>query len=161
MLRLAETVKAVTTSCAALSIFFNTASVGLAAQVNDGFDVTLKLDPICSVSVGDVDFGDVTEVIQGTIVDAPVVAYCTQGTDLLMTFDPAGAPQTQTTGIMAGTIVGNTDTIPYRLNFRGGSSPNGQGLTTPINRFIRGRITANVNATPDSYTESRTLYMFF
>jgi spore coat protein U-like protein len=161
MSKFARTIKNVATSGAALCVLMNTAGVGLAAQVNDGFDVTIKVESTCNVSVDDIDFGDVTEVLKDTIVDAAIVAYCSLGTPFLLTFDPAGTLQLQTTGNMSGAIAGNTDTIPYRLNIQGGATPNGQGLANPINRNIRGRITANVNATPDSYSETRTLYLFF
>jgi spore coat protein U-like protein len=154
--------KALTVTTAALGVLLNTASIGFAAQANDSFDIKLKVIEGCRISVADVDFGEVDTVVQGTIVDAQVTAYCTQDTRIRITLDPTGVDTDRVeTGNLTGAIVGNTDTIPYRLNLQGILNTRGQGLNTAIIRNIRGRITGNVNARPDTYSAQNTIYMFF
>jgi spore coat protein U-like protein len=150
-----------TVMSATLCVLLGTASAGFAAQADDSFDVKLKVIAGCRVTVNDIDFGDVDEVLQGTVVISTLNTSCTNGTAYLVTLDPNGNQLDRVEGNMSGSIVGNTDTIPYRVILPFNLTQVGQGLSTSITRNIRGRITANVNATPDTYQDSQTVYLFF
>ncbi len=143
-----------------LAITLNAFVISEAATSSDPFALRLKRPTGCTVFTTDMDFGTVNSVTNGMNVTAPVIARCTNGTFMMVTFNAAGFNQQTTTGTMTGATLGNTDTIPYRLQLSGCCAI-GQGVNNPITGTITATVTATVNARPDTYKQTRTLYMFF
>jgi spore coat protein U-like protein len=152
--------KRVSALAAIFAVALNTSTNLEAAQSTDGFSVQLKRPTGCTIFVTDVDFGTVTSVTNGTTATGQIIGRCTTGTFMRLSFSATGASATSTTGTMAGATAGNTDTIPYRLQLSGCCAV-GLGTNVPITGTITGTIRANVNATPDTYSQTRTLYMYF
>ncbi len=131
-----------------------------AAQVSDGFDVKIKVNAVCFVTAGDVNFGTVTEVLGTETATGAVSVRCSKSTPFTLSFAAASA-STTASGNMAGVTAGNTDTVPYALTLSG-SSGTGAGLGVPqaVAFTINGSITAAVPAlNPDDYLAARTLYV--
>jgi spore coat protein U-like protein len=145
---------------AALAVMLNAPANPEAAQSSDGFSVTLTRPTGCTIFATDVDFGAVNSVTNGLTATAQVIGRCTVGTFMMVSFNGAGFFAGTTTGSMAGAIAGNTDVIPYQLQLSGCCAI-GQGLNVPITGTITGTVTANVNARPDTYKQTRTIYMYF
>jgi spore coat protein U-like protein len=150
----------ITKIIAAAAVAASVIPAAQAAQVSDAFDVKIKVNAVCFVTAGDVDFGTVTEVVGTETASGAVSVRCSKNTPFSISFAAASAATTAS-GDMAGVTAGNTDTVPYSLTLSG-TSGTGAGLGVPNAQSftINGSLTAAVPAlTPDDYAHARTLYV--
>ncbi len=167
MRKFAQIIAAAAVAAASTSAF--------AGQKQDGFDVKVKITGTCSVTAADFDFGTLTQVLGTETTTAKVGVKCSKTLAYSLAFDTA-------TASMSGAAVGNTDTIPYSLNFEtktqldgsgnpvldGSGNPitylhtSGVGLgmsAADIEHTVTAALTAASSPQPDDYKQARIVYV--
>jgi spore coat protein U-like protein len=127
-----------------------------AAQSNDSFDVKVKVNAVCKISVADIAFSDDDEIDGSETAAGAAKVRCSKGTSYSISFSSTTAATT-TTGNMTGPVAG--ETIGYDLSLDT-SSGTGTGVGTAFEQSHT--INAGLDAadvTPGDYSATRTLYV--
>ncbi|WP_420382852.1 spore coat U domain-containing protein [Novosphingobium sp.] len=145
-----------------------------ATTVSATFQVTLTVQKVCSVTAGagsNIALGTLPATTTNATGSSTISVTCTKTTPYYIGLAPSNAA-TGGSGVLSGTISGNTDTITYKLSSTAGPSGTVWGNTatsTTVGNGVAGTGTGaaqslNVyvtvpamNYTPDSYSDTVTV----
>jgi spore coat protein U-like protein len=127
-----------------------------AAQTSGDFNVKVKVNAVCKISVADIAFSDDDEIDGTETATGAAKVRCSKGVTYDLSFSATTAATT-TTGNMTGAV--SAETIGYDLELAS-SSGTGTGVGTAFEQSHT--INAGLDAadvTPDNYSASRTIYV--
>jgi spore coat protein U-like protein len=143
-----------------------------ASSATATFQVLLTITKACSVTAGstsNISIGTVTSTATNTQGTNTINVTCSKTTPYFIGLAPSNASTTGA-GVMAGTISGNTDTVPYQLYSGTGTTIWGNTATsTAVGNGVAGTGTGAVQAisvyatapganyTPDAYKDTVTV----
>lgn len=135
------------------------------------FTTSATVQKACVVTANNVNLGAVPFTAVNTTASNTLGATCTSGTPYFVGLAPSNGSTTGA-GLMKGTIVGNTDQVPYQLSSTpgpsgviwgntatsttvgNGVSGTGNGLSQSLTVYATA---ASANYTPDSYSDTVTI----
>ncbi|WP_266158937.1 Csu type fimbrial protein [Dyella silvatica] len=135
------------------------------------FTASATVQKACLVTANNVNLGAVPSTAVNTTASNTLGATCTNGTAYFVGLAPSNGSTTGA-GVMAGTISGNTDKVPYQLSSTpgpsgvvwgntatsttvgNGVSGTGSGLSQSLTVYATA---ASANYTPDSYSDTVTV----
>jgi spore coat protein U-like protein len=145
-------------SATALAIALSLPAV--AGQKSDPTEVSMSITGTCTVTVADVDFGSLEQVLGTEVINSSVSVLCSKGLPFRLTFSP-----TANTGSTAANLIpvgpGNPDRIPFRVTRVGPATGIGKGTTASdvISVALRTNLTAARTPRPGTYVRARTIYI--
>ncbi|HWX66532.1 MAG TPA: spore coat protein U domain-containing protein [Rhodanobacter sp.] len=141
------------------------------ASGSTSFVTTATVQKACVVTANNVNLGAVPSTAVNTTASNTLNATCTNGTPYFVGLAPSNGSTTGA-GVMAGTIGGNTDKVPYQLSSTPGPSGTPWGNTATSTTVGNGKAgtgsglvqsmtvyatAPSANYTPDSYSDTVTV----